>query len=229
MFALSFSEHRGELNAAPHFDRQVEEFNRQSSRQLFISNSQEVMDAQRSSSYFSYIDSLSVAIDQSHDTQLAVRNLLLRAIAYSAIQNYEGAIEDLSTYLHIDSTSVLALWQRAVCQSRINQFQASEGTNTELKNANVLADFNHALALSPQNAYLLYDRGNQHAQRKAYESAIADFTAAIAIEPNMAEAYYNRGLCLIYHQRVEEGIRDLSKAGELGLYTAYSIIKKYSK
>jgi hypothetical protein len=26
---------------------------------------------------------------------------------------------------------------------------------------------------------------------------------------------------------VEKGIRDLSKAGELGIYTAYSIIKKY--
>ena len=217
------------MHTAAHFDRMVETFNQQGTRQLFVSNSQEVMDAELSSSYFSYIDSLSIAIDQSHDTQLAVRNLLLRAVAYSAIQNYEGAIEDLSTYLHIDSTSVLALWQRAVCQSRINQFQASEGTNIELKNANVLADFNHALALCPQTASLLYNRGSLPAQRKAYESAIADYSAAIAIENNLAEAYFNRGLCLIYSQHVEEGIRDLSKAGELGLYTAYSIIKKYSK
>ena len=45
----------------------------------------------------------------------------------------------------------------------------------------------------------------------------------------MAEAYYNRGICLIKQNRQDEGIADLSKAGELGLYTAYSLIKKYRK
>ena len=145
------------------------------------------------------------------------------------IQNFDAAIDDLSTYLQIDSTSVLALWQRAACQSRINQFQASEGTNIELKMANVQADLNHALALSPQNAYLLYDRGTLYAQRQDYSQAIADYTQAIALEPNLAEAYYNRGLCLIHQGNISEGITDLSKAGELGLYTAYSLIKKYRK
>jgi hypothetical protein len=43
----------------------------------------------------------------------------------------------------------------------------------------------------------------------------------------MAEAYYNRGLCHIFAGEKEKGIRDLSKAGEMGLYTAYSIIKRY--
>ena len=229
MFALSFETQNSDVNTTVHFDKMVEEQNQRGHRRLYVSNSHGVMDAEQSAAYFSYIDSLSTAIDQSHETVTAVKNLLLRAVAYSAIQNYEGAIEDLSTYLHIDSTSVLALWQRAVCQSRINQFQASEGTNIELKNANVLADLNHALVLNPQNAYLLYNRGNLNAQRKAYDSAIADYTAAIAIEQNLAEAYFNRGLCRIYNQQVEEGVRDLSKAGELGLYTAYSIIKKYSK
>ena len=56
-----------------------------------------------------------------------------------------------------------------------------------------------------------------------------DFTRALAIDVNLAEAYYNRGLCAIYRKQIEAGISDLSKAGELGLYTAYSIIKKYRK
>ena len=43
----------------------------------------------------------------------------------------------------------------------------------------------------------------------------------------MAEAYYNRGICRIKLNQQAEGIGDLSKAGELGLYTAYSLIKKY--
>jgi len=43
----------------------------------------------------------------------------------------------------------------------------------------------------------------------------------------LAEAWYNRGLAKIYAKKVSEGIEDLSKAGELGLYQAYSVIKKY--
>jgi hypothetical protein len=44
----------------------------------------------------------------------------------------------------------------------------------------------------------------------------------------LAEAWYNRGLAKIYAKKVSEGIEDLSKAGELGLYQAYSVIKKYT-
>jgi tetratricopeptide (TPR) repeat protein len=165
----------------------------------------------------------------SKQTSEAVQTLLLRAIAYSAIQNFESSIEDLSTYLLVDSVSVPALWQRAVCQSKINQFQASEGTNVDLKTASVLADLNHALQLAPQNPFLLYNRANVYAQRKEYARAIDDYSAALAIDVSLAEAYFNRGLCYIYDNRLAEGVRDLSKAGELGLYQAYSIIKKYRK
>ena len=56
-----------------------------------------------------------------------------------------------------------------------------------------------------------------------------DFTKAIQHDPNLAEAYYNRGLCRIYAGNVAEGNKDLSKAGELGLYNAYSILKKQQK
>ena len=54
-------------------------------------------------------------------------------------------------------------------------------------------------------------------------------TILIEIDPNIAEAYYNRGLARIHQEQLDEGIADLSKAGELGLYDAYSVIKKYRK
>ncbi len=194
---------------------------------LYINSIGTTLTESQSARYFAGIDSLTNAITSATQTRQAVGMLLLRAVAYSAIQNYENAIDDLNTYLDIDTASVCALWQRAVCQARHNQFRASEGSNVELKNISVLADFDQALRLAPGNAYLLYDRGCFHAQRKNYTQAIADFSQAISADPNMAEAYYNRGLCAIYQQQTQAGIADLSKAGELGLYTAYSIIKKY--
>jgi tetratricopeptide (TPR) repeat protein len=152
----------------------------------------------------------------------------MRAIAYSTIQNFDNAIDDLSICLQIDSTLTLALWQRAVCQAKINEFNASQGTNTDLQSANVLGDLSDAIQLSPKNAYLYYNRGNLYALRRDYQRAIDDFTRAIALEQDFAEAYYNRGLARIYAKKISEGIDDLSKAGELGLYQAYSVIKKYT-
>ena len=71
------------------------------------------------------------------------------------------------------------------------------------------------------------DRATLNASRKQYNAAIDDFTRAIEIEPNLAEAYFNRGLVRIYSGNKPEGLEDLSKAGELGLFNAYSLIKKY--
>ena len=58
--------------------------------------------------------------------------------------------------------------------------------------------------------------------------AVNDYTEAIKLERNLAETYYNRGLVYIRLKKTDEAISDLSKAGELGLYQAYSVIKKYT-
>jgi tetratricopeptide (TPR) repeat protein len=154
--------------------------------------------------------------------------LFRRAVAYSVIQNFDAAIDDLSTYLQVDSTSALGYWQRAVCQSRLNDFNAAQGTDVRMKTANVLSDLTEAIRYG-ENAYLYYNRGNVYVQRNDYQHAIEDYTRAITLDGNLAEAYYNRGLARIANKQQTEGISDLSKAGELGLYTAYSIIKRYRK
>ncbi len=57
-------------------------------------------------------------------------------------------------------------------------------------------------------------------------NAIAALSSAIQQDPRLAQAYYNRGL-LYYNQGDKNAaIQDLSKAGELGLYDAYSVMKK---
>ena len=62
---------------------------------------------------------------------------------------------------------------------------------------------------------------------KDYKAAIADYTTAISLNDRMAAAYYNRGLAKIYTGNTEGGVADLSKAGELGLFQAYSVIKRF--
>ena len=178
--------------------------------------------------YFNRIDSLTQQIGRQSNEQQVLIILLQRAIAYSVIQNYDAAIDDLTTYILSDSLSAVAYWQRAVCQSRLNAFNASQGTDIKLQTARVLADLCQAIRLD-ESAYLYYNRGNVHAQRADYAHAIDDYTKAIALDQNLAEAYYNRGLAHLALKHQQESVADLSKAGELGLYQAYSIIKQSRK
>ena len=228
MYGLTFIRQHSDVKAEMPYDESVAAFN-ESSRALtlYVSCDQVKLGENDMRQSFAYIDSLSTAIDATKNTQAVKPLLFLRAIAYCSIQNFDNAIDDLGIYLQIDSTSSLAYWQRAVCQAKINEFNASQGTNTDLQSANVLGDLSDALRLAPRNAYLYYNRGNLYALRHDYQRAIDDYTRAIALEGTLAEAWFNRGLAKIYAKRIGEGIDDLSKAGELGLYQAYSVIKKY--
>jgi tetratricopeptide (TPR) repeat protein len=230
MFTLSFVKVTSEVKSYIAYDREVDVYNQQHpAHRLYIIGNQPNMGESVMKHYFAYLDSVSTAISATKSDAEAKPLLMYRAVAYSGIQNFEAAIDDLSTLIQMDSTSTSSLpyWLRAVCQARINDFNASQGTNIDLKSANVLSDLSTAIQRSPQNAFLYYNRGNLYAQRKDYTRAVDDFTKAIELDGNLAEAYYNRGLVHIYANRINEGVSDLSKAGELGLYTAYSVIKKY--
>jgi len=211
------------------FDQQVENFNtKHKGRKLNVIARQTTLDEDKTAKYFALIDSLSRAIDRQRFNE-TLPNLMRRAVAYTALQDYESAINDLSICLQSDSTLAIAYWQRAVCQSKINQFNASQGTDIAMQTANVYNDIMSALKLNLQSPYLIYNRANVYAARKDYSRAIDDYTHALELDPNMAEAYYNRGLVRLFSGKKTEGIADLSKAGELGLYEAYSVIKKYRK
>ena len=228
MYGLTFTRPQDEVKTELPYESTIEDFNATSrSRTVYISNDQTKLEEDRMRQTFVYIDSLSTAIDATKNMKDVKPLLFMRAIAYSTIQNFDNAIDDLSICIQIDSTLTLAYWQRAVCQAKINEFNASQGTNIDLKSANVLGDLSDAIQKSPRNAYLYYNRGNLYAQRNDYQHAIDDYTRAIALEERLAEAWFNRGLAKIFANKIDDGISDLSKAGEQGLYQAYSVIKKY--
>ena len=110
----------------------------------------------------------------------------------------------------------------------MNEYDASRGEDVRLKTVGAISDLDKAMLLSPDNAYLYFNRGNLYASNKDYTKAIADYNMAVKLDPKLAEAYYNRGIANINLGKTDIGIADLSKAGELGLYDAYSAIKKFS-
>ena len=55
-----------------------------------------------------------------------------------------------------------------------------------------------------------------------------DYDKAIELNPDFADAYFNRGLTHIFLGNNKLGISDLSKAGELGIVSAYNVIKRFT-
>ena len=94
------------------------------------------------------------------------------------------------------------------------------------------------LILPTQNTYNIYreagrdsiitcfEKAFQDAQAGNINDAIDGFSQVLEFNDSFAEAYYNRGLLKLLIDDPIGAIPDLSKAGELGIYQAYNIIKR---
>ena len=230
MYEISYLPYSNGVKSYQAFEREVEMFNNQAKpvRCVYITCNPSRLDEAQSKGYFNMIDSLTAKIVDAHHIASMHDLLFERAVAYGVLQNYDAAISDLTIFLQVDSTSSIGYWQRAVCQTMMNNFDASKGIDTQLKVNKTMEDFNKGIKLNARNAYLYYNRGNLYVMKKEYNQAVDDYTTAIKLDSRLAEAYYNRGLAWIHIGNKADGIADLSKAGELGLYNAYSVIKHYS-
>ena len=89
-----------------------------------------------------------------------------------------------------------------------------------------MRDLDKVIELDPQFVYAYYNRAFISAKLNNLDAALEDLNQSIKIYPNFAEAYYNRGLILLRQGKTKAGLTDLSKAGELGLSQAYSVLKR---
>lgn len=83
-----------------------------------------------------------------------------------------------------------------------------------------------ALKLQPHAAYLHYNKGCILAQMGNQEQSLLAFDQALRLDPQMPEAYYNRAVINLFKQEHIKAIPDLSKAGELGIFRAYNLLKQ---
>jgi len=87
--------------------------------------------------------------------------------------------------------------------------------------------YNQALQIYPKLGFLYYNRANLYSKMQNYMMAIEDYDKAISLQEDLAEAYYNKGLTLLLLKDNEAACPNLSKAGELGISSAYNLIKRY--
>ncbi len=155
-----------------------------------------------------------------------------RAMNYYHVRDFENAVADLNAYLEQEKTDeVSSLMLRAQCrfaQLEVSKFTAS-ASDLRLGYLMVLQDYNHAREKQPNSPYLHYNAGCLMVHLGDYSNAISAFTEALKLDERLPNAYYSRGVVYILNGETEKGLVDLSQAGELGLYSAYNLIKRYSK
>jgi tetratricopeptide (TPR) repeat protein len=177
-------------------------------------------------------------------------NYLNRGIFNCLTDNYNQALSDLNKAVELNPASATAYLTRANCRLKMTErieslsplqgnvpvtgkteaATRSPGSKIIMGNSDydlILADYSQSVKLQPEFFFGYYNRAFIYLKLGNYPLAMDDLNKAIAMEADFAEAYYNRGLTKIYLNDTQGGALDLSKAGELGLVEAYSVIKRY--
>lgn len=121
-----------------------------------------------------------------------------------------------------NNVQILTLDNTGTARARVKERNAMSYDYTP-----AIHDMTKAAKLMPELPFTYYNLGNLYCLSNDLPEAINQYTRALEIYPALKEAYFNRGLVLIFLKDKEKGCIDLSKAGELGVQDAYSVIKKY--
>lgn len=148
---------------------------------------------------------------------------------YYIVRDFESAMSVLDSII-VSVPKVSPIYHFLRAQVRTSQVEAESINESELRLRyfEIIQDLKFCNNSLPDFPYASFNIGNTYAKLKDYPSAINAYTEAISKDPLMPEAYFNRGVVHILNNNTDSGLADLSKAGEMGLYQSYNLIKKYS-
>ena len=209
---------------------------------LKITNDELALTAELINTHFDAINVLSQRLAASPDD---ADIYFARALEFALVQDYSSAIDDLNKAIQLRSDFALAYFNRANLRYRQIEYQNNTQTEnipdlkskTKLSTSEkykydfemIMRDYDKTIALAPDFSFAYYNKGNVLCSLKDYKSGISYYTKAIEIDPDFAEAYFNRGLTFLLMNDESKGNLDISKAGELGIYKSYNIIKRLQK
>ncbi|MCR4921022.1 MAG: tetratricopeptide repeat protein [Bacteroidaceae bacterium] len=230
LYILTYYRRESDVKTYVAYSCQLEELNARHilPGHLWLTPNEGSMSEQNVQQHFDWITECSELLEKTPGN---ADLLLRRALDYYHVRDFENSIADLNALLNLDEGNVLALMLRA--QSRYAQLEVSRTTasasDLRLGYLMVLQDYTHAAELYPDVAYIHYNKGNLHVQLGDYVSAIQAYTEALRLDSHFPDAYFSRGVAYLLSGQTAEALNDLSQAGEYGLYSAYSLIKKYSQ
>lgn len=188
--------------------------------------------------HFTQISNLSNRIDRltgntdRQNSSILANLYFARAIEFALVQDYSSAIDDCTQAANmVDSeTEAIICFCRANWRYKLLDYQRSTGelpAEVGMDFDIMLKDYDRVIQLLPDFSFAYYNKANILCTQRNWKDAVSNYSKAIEIDPEFAEAYFNRGLTFIYTGKVEQGLTDLSRAGELGIYQAYNLITRF--
>ena len=239
LFVLTYYKYDDGVGTVSDYNAIVEEYNarRAGCRPLMLTNKERALSGGEVEYHFGHIDEVSKEITEGDDDAMA---RLERAVDYYLLQDVEAAMGDVDKAVSVLEDDWVPYFIRAFVrykQLELNRMNAAtdarglapvqKSSLPDIDYRLVKSDLDRVIELQPSFAEAYFNRANVSAKLNDFKSAIVDYTVAISLNDRFAEAYYNRGLAKIYTGNTEGGAADLSKAGELGMYQAYSIIRRF--
>ena len=154
-------------------------------------------------------------------------------MASLSVKDYAAATESFSKAIEVNPDLAAAYFERGVTRftAHLRSLSSRSGGEGDLilrkaVSQAAIADFEKALELVPDYAPALYNIGYVCYTVGRYTEAVSYFQKAIAVSPDMGVAYFNLGLSQYALGEKALGDESMSRAGALGIYDAYSIIKR---
>ncbi|ASB47743.1 tetratricopeptide repeat protein [Alkalitalea saponilacus] len=238
-----------------YFNIDLDGFNRRriTDRPLQISNREKELERTTSAGVFEEINRLTTYINENPDSRDIEGYLLARGALYQSVLNLNNAMNDYNRVLEINPENYLALLNRAYARFKMVELvrsldeetpespqrldvrttttrpptQPSERERRILDYDLIISDLQKIKTINPDFAFAHFNIGMIYATQRNFEEALLYFSQAIELSPDFGEAWFNRGLIRIFMEQEIEGTLDLSKAGELGIFEAYNVIKRY--
>lgn len=233
-----------------YFEKEVEELSNSFlfSHPLEISNATIEPDRDTSADIFKTIADLDKKIDSVSSIDEKIIYLMERGLLYLDVLNLNNAIDNFNQVIELRPNYFLGYFARAFTRFRMEetlkelnrQKQAADqslimtnkdddelGKQTRMTYEMIITDLQKVAEINSNFEFAWFNLGYFNSLLKNFDEAVKNYTKAIEENNEFAEAYFNRGLIRIYQGKKSEGTLDLSKAGELGVFEAYSVIKRY--
>lgn len=235
-----FADRLSEVDRGVRFSAEVEGLNSvgKFKSRLLLTNSEAALTESQINALFDDVTAQTYSISEDPDNPYYY---FARAVDFFLLQDFTNAEADFTQAIVAGPGLWAAYFGRAIVRQRMSEMNRAEHapdrhagvTENGDISANVyfqliVNDLVKASDLEPDFAYAYYNKANVEASSGDYRNAVADYNTAIGLNDHMAEAYYNRGLSLVFLDRIEEGMADFAKAGELGIYSAYNVMKRFS-
>ncbi len=240
-YMLSLHDSPSSLRSTSNYFRELDEFNQRGyvADKIYLSTGVDAIEEAAFQKLFDRADFYEGVVS---DGKARAADMLILGVVRTMLKNYPAAIEALNAAIEKDPGFTMAYMARAyarniemktgkssVAEDAMEEDQAASALRQRQSQkylADIIADYDKALALNPRLVYAWLNKGNIFYEAGDYTSALQCYAEAIRLDPSFGSAYYNRGIAYLHVGNKRQAFVDLSKAGELGVLPSYNLLKR---